>query len=139
MSLSIRSMVQEDMQCEDLLECMYGLGRLDRQVFDAIVDASEPLSVDELADRVDRERSTVYRACRRLADTGFVEKEQRNYDDGGYYFVYGPAGGDGPADELQRILNEWYTSTSDLIEEFRETYADAQPDPGATDRLAAND
>ncbi|MFW5949430.1 MAG: helix-turn-helix domain-containing protein, partial [Halolamina sp.] len=88
MSDSMAEQLQRDMVCEGLLECFHGLKQLDRDCFEVLVDASEPLTVDEIADRVDRERSTAYRAVQRLLQTGFIQKEQVNYDQGGYYHVY---------------------------------------------------
>ncbi|WP_255149083.1 helix-turn-helix domain-containing protein [Halorarius halobius] len=122
---SIGEMLREDMACEGLLECFHGLKALDREVFAVLVDAEEPLTVDEIAEAVDRERSTAYRSVRRLKDTGFVRKEQVNYDQGGYYHVFTPADPDQVADEMQRMLNDWYAQMGQLIAEFREKYEDA--------------
>jgi len=120
----MRDYLQRDMACEGLLECFHGLRDLDRRVFAELVDAGEPLTVDELSDRIDRERSTAYRSVQRLIDADLVEKRQVNYDHGGYYHVYEPAAPDEVADEMQRMLNDWYAKMWQLIGEFREEYAD---------------
>jgi len=83
----VDSMVEQlraDMRCENLLACFHGLKPLDRECYQAFVAAEEPLTVDDTADAVDRERSTAYRSVQRLLQTGFLEKEQINYDAGGY-------------------------------------------------------
>ena len=110
------------MECEGLLECLYGLTELDREVFGALVESETALTVDQVAETVDRERSTAYRSVRRLVDTGLVEREQINYDDGGYYHVFSPVDGEEAAGEFQRLLNEWYAQMGGLIAEFREKY-----------------
>ncbi|GAA5433505.1 hypothetical protein Hjap01_02992 [Haloarcula japonica] len=110
------------MQCEGLLECFHGLKELDKECFRALVEADEPLTVDELADAVDRERSTAYRAVQRLLQTGFIEKDQINYDQGGYYHVYSPTDPSQIADEMQRMLNDWYAKMGQLIQEFENKY-----------------
>jgi len=117
--------LQQDMDCEGLLECVHGLKELDRECFGVVVAADEPLTVDEVAERVDRERSTAYRSIQRLLRTGFVRKEQVNYDHGGYYHVYRPADPDRVADDMQRMLNDWYAKVGQLIAEFREKYDEA--------------
>jgi len=114
--------LQQDMECEGLLECFHGLKQLDRNVFQALVTAEEALTVDEIADAVDRERSTAYRAVQRLLQTGFIEKEQINYDQGGYYHVYRPTDPATIADDMQRMLNDWYAKMGQLIQEFETKY-----------------
>jgi predicted transcriptional regulator len=118
--------LQKDMECEGLLECIHGLKELDRECFQALVESAEPLTIDEVADRVDRERSTAYRSIQRLLQSGFVQKEQVNYEQGGYYHVYRPTDPDEVADDMQRMLNDWYAKMGQLLQEFRDKY-DQQP------------
>jgi len=121
---SMSEHLQQDMQCEGLLECVHGLKELDKECFQVIVRSDEPLTIDEIADEIDRERSTAYRAVQRLLKSGFIQKEQVNYDQGGYYHVYKPTDPDRVADEMQRTLNDWYAQMGQLISEFREKYAE---------------
>lgn len=116
--------LQRDMECEGLLECFHGLKQLDKEVFQALVNAEEPLTVDEIADAVDRERSTAYRAVQRLLQAGFIQKEQINYDQGGYYHVFEPTDPSNIADNMQRLLNDWYAKMGQLIQEFETKYED---------------
>lgn len=88
MADSVSEMRRQDVQCEELLECFHGLKRMDKEVFRLPNDVDEPLTVDELAEEIDRERSTAYRPMQRLMTAGLIEKEQVNYDQGGYYHVY---------------------------------------------------
>jgi len=110
------------MECEGLLECFHGLKQLDRDVFQSLVDTDDPLTVDEIADAVDRERSTAYRAVQRLLQSGLIQKEQVNYDQGGYYHVYKPTDPSNIADDMQRLLNDWYAKMGQLIQEFETKY-----------------
>ena len=122
MAPSMVDYLRTDMECEGLLECLHGLKPLDRECFQAIVRGEEPLTVDELTEAVDRERSTVYRSVQRLLAAGLVEKEQVNYEQGGYYHVYGPVAAGDIADDMQRLLNDWYAKMGQLIQEFRNKY-----------------
>ncbi len=118
--------LRRDMECEGLLECFHGLKQLDREVFQTLVGTGEPLTVDEIADHVDRERSTAYRAVQRLLTAGFIQKEQVNYDQGGYYHVYKPTDPAEIADNMQRLLNDWYAKMGQLIQEFETKYEGEQ-------------
>ncbi|MGZ0746935.1 helix-turn-helix domain-containing protein [Haloparvum sp. AD34] len=127
---SMSEMLRQDMQCEGLLECFHGLKEIDKDIFRQLNESGEPLTVDEIAERVDRERSTAYRAVQRLLNAGFIQKEQVNYEQGGYYHVYRPRDADEIADEMQRTLNDWYAQMGQLIGEFSEKYSD-EPQPAA--------
>ncbi|WP_411965798.1 helix-turn-helix domain-containing protein [Haloferax sp. YSMS24] len=114
--------LQSDMQCEGLLECLHGLKQLDRRCFEVLVETEDPMTVDEVAEAVERERSTAYRSIQRLLQAGLIQKEQVNYEHGGYYHVYLPTDPNEVADDMQRMLNDWYAQMGTLIQEFRDKY-----------------
>ena len=126
MADSMSEQLQRDMKCEGLLECFHGLKQLDKECFQALVDAEEPFTVDEIAEAVDRERSTAYRAVQRLLQAGFIQKEQINYDQGGYYHVYKPTDPSKIADDMQRMLNDWYAKMGQLVQEFEDKYEQSE-------------
>jgi len=119
---SMSEQLQRDMVCEGLLECFHGLKQLDKRVFRELVETETPLTIDEIAEEVDRERSTAYRSVQRLLQAGFIQKEQVNYDQGGYYHVYKPTDPETIADDMQRMLNDWYAKMGQLIQEFEDKY-----------------
>ena len=128
MTDSMSEMLRKDMECEGLLECFHGLKEIDKNVFQLLNERTEPLTVDEIADDIDRERSTAYRAVQRLLQAGFIRKEQVNYEQGGYYHVYRPSDAEEISRELQRTLNDWYAQMGSLIGEFEDKYSeDGQP------------
>ncbi len=122
MANSMSEYLKQDMECEGLLECIHGLKNLDKEIFLLLTERTEPLTVDEIAEHVDRERSTAYRSVQRLVNSGFVQKEQINYEQGGYYHVFRPTDPDEIADDMQRMLNDWYAKMGQLIGEFRDKY-----------------
>ncbi len=126
MAESLRDMLQSDMECEGLLECFHGLTDLDRAVFETLFDSEDALTVDDIAAEVDRERSTAYRSVKRLEEAGFVAREQRTYEGGGYYHVFSTANPDDVANDMQRMLNDWYAQIGQLIGEFREKYGEEE-------------
>ena len=125
MANSLAEMLRSDMECEGLLECFHGLKELDKRCFRELVDAETAVTIDDLSDHVDRERSTVYRSVQRLLNAGLIQKEQINYDQGGYYHVYKPADPGAIREDMQRLLNDWYAEMGQLIQEFEEKYSDA--------------
>ncbi|WP_458187269.1 helix-turn-helix domain-containing protein [Haladaptatus sp. NG-WS-4] len=130
MADSMAEYLQQDMECEGLLECIHGLKELDRKCYQVVVRSSDPLTIDEIANRIERERSTAYRSIQRLLQSGFIQKEQVNYEQGGYYHVYRPTNPDEVSRDMQRMLNEWYAKMGQLIQEFEDKYAESeQPTP----------
>jgi predicted transcriptional regulator len=123
---SMSEYLKTDMECEGLLECMHGLKNLDKETFTLLAESPKPLIVDEIADRIDRERSTAYRSIQRLMQAGFVQKEQVNYEQGGYYHVYSPTSSDEITGDMQRMLNDWYAKMGQLIQEFEDKYDQSQ-------------
>lgn len=129
MADTLSEMLRQDMQCEGLLECFHGLKQLDRDCYQVLIESDDAMTVDELAEEVDRERSTVYRAIQRLLKTALIQKEQVNYEQGGYYHVFYPSEPDQVTDEMQRMLNEWYAQMGQLIQEFENKYGDQIEQP----------
>lgn len=125
MPSSIADYLQQDMVCEDVFECVSGSSELDREVYFALLEHGQ-MDVDEIADTVDRERSTAYRAVQRLKNHGFIKQEQVGQSGGGYRHVYTATPPEQVADQMQHALNELYAELGQLIHEFRETYADTE-------------
>ncbi len=126
----IREALDQEMKCERLLSHFHGLTGLDRRCYRELTEADEPLTVDELTGRVNKERSTVYRSLRRLWEAGLVEREQINYESGGYYHVFYPSDVGEVAEEMQRMLNNWYATMGLLIDRFRNEYGSSTGSSG---------
>lgn len=124
---AVLQQLQSEQDCEGLLECMLGLKTLDKEVFELLVKSTEPLTIDEIAEQINRERTTAYRSVERLQEVRIADKEQENCNCGGYHHVYRVSDPDAIADKLQRLLNDWYANTGQLIQEFRNTYAETPP------------
>jgi predicted transcriptional regulator len=127
---AMTELLQKEMQCENLLDCFHGLSDLDKEVFSLLVEADEPLTVDEVAADIDRERTTAYRSVRRLQKADIVEREQVSQDGGSYYHVFSPRDADEVGDAMQRTLNDFYAKMGQLIGDFREKYATADEQGG---------
>jgi len=124
MADSLVDYLRRDLDCESLLDCVHGLKDIDQRSFRELAESDEPLTVDDVAAAVDRERSTAYRSIQRLLEAGLIQKEQVNYDQGSYYHVYSPTHPDEIANDMQRTLNDWYAEMGQLIQEFRDKYDD---------------
>jgi len=129
MADSLVDLLRRDLECESLLDCVHGLKAIDQKSFRELAASDEPLTVDDVAAAVDRERSTAYRSIQRLLEAGLIQKEQVNYDQGSYYHVYAPTDPDEIANHMQRTLNDWYAEMGQLIQEFRDKYDGVHEQP----------
>ena len=118
---AVQKQLQNEREWEALLDSMLGLNELDKGIFRLLAESSEPLTVDHIAEFIDKERTTAYRSVKRLEEAGIAVQEQESCPKGGYHHVYRVSDPDEIADELQRMLNQWYAETGQLIQEFRDT------------------
>jgi len=121
---AIRTLLEEDVQCEYLLDCFHGLTELDRSCFEQLVASTEALTVDELAERVERDRTTAYRSVQRLLEADLVEQRQVSGEGSSYHHVYEPRDPEVIADQMQRELNDYYAKMGQLIHEFRDKFGE---------------
>lgn len=119
---AVQKQLQNEREWEALLDSMLGLNKLDRGVFRLLAKSSESLTVDYIAEFIDKERTTAYRSVKRLEEAGVAVQEQESCPKGGYHHVYRVSDPNEIADELQRMLNQWYAETGQLIQEFRDTH-----------------
>jgi len=121
---SLIELLDSEVACEGLLDCIYGLNDLDRECFRTLAERDGRMTVDEVATAVDRERSTAYRSVRRLREAGVVRQHQRTFDGGSYCHVYEPVEARELAGEMQRLMTDWYAEMGQLVREFEEKYGD---------------
>lgn len=121
MNHSLSEDLQREMSSEEVLSCFYGLRELELECYRVLLRTREKRTIDEIAERVNRDRSTTYRAVRRLFDVGLVRKEQINYDDGGYYHVYYAIDPREITHEMRTMLSERYARMERLIHRFEST------------------
>lgn len=92
-----------------ILDQLYGLSETERRVFVALLERSEPAEVDDLADRLDRSRTTVYRALSRLVDANLAIQRHHCFADGGYCHRYRV-----PA--VERLVSSFYRRLNDRFD-----------------------
>jgi predicted transcriptional regulator len=89
---------------KDIVFDVFDLNKLQRQIFEEIEDTQ--MTVQEIADQVDRNRSTVQRALQEMLDKDVIMREGKT--DKTVYYVYTTL----PLDQLQeltlRVVEEWH-------------------------------
>ena len=104
----------------DLLCCAFGLRNSELDVYFDLI--SGPKTVEQIAERVKRDRSTVQRVLNKLHSKGLVMRNTHKIQRGGYYYEYSAEETEVVRDQILAQLEEWYTATkSFLIESWSQT------------------
>ncbi len=104
----------------DLLCCAFGLRNSELDVYFDLI--SGPKTVEQIAERIKRDRSTVQRVLNKLHSKGLVMRNTHKIQRGGYYYEYSAEDTEVVREQILAQLEEWYTATkSFLIESWSQT------------------
>ena len=85
--MDIQLLTRKSATCSDLLSCLYNLKPIDIEVLTAVAK-KENSTLDQIAQAVERDRSSTHRCLAKLITAGLVNKESKGLKIGGYYHVY---------------------------------------------------
>jgi predicted transcriptional regulator len=84
---SINLITRKGASCTDLLTCLYNLKPADIEVLQAVAQ-NEAATLDEIASKVQKDRSSVHRCLSKLVSINLVNKQTKTLKGGGYYHTY---------------------------------------------------
>ncbi|MCL4338003.1 MAG: hypothetical protein M1129_06850 [Candidatus Thermoplasmatota archaeon] len=88
--VSFSSLIRSKAKCSDLLSCFLDLNELEVRIFYSLLDGGRA-TLDEIADLVSRDRSTVFRNLQKLDSLGLISKEMSSLEKGGRISVFVPS------------------------------------------------
>lgn len=103
--------------CHDLVQCAFSLGDFEVEVYESLIKAG-PVRADELANRIGKDRSTVYRALQKLMSCGMVYRETKSIERGGYYHVYKAISREKLKQKLEICVDDWYERMQEVLSKF---------------------
>ncbi len=84
---SINLLTRKGASCTDLLTCLYNLKPTDLEVLQTV--AKNPnATLDQIAAKVQKDRSSVHRCLSKLLSINLVNKQTKTIKGGGYYHTY---------------------------------------------------
>jgi predicted transcriptional regulator len=98
---------------------MYSLTDLDAEVLRHLMREG-PSRAEDLADQLERDRSTIYRSLQKLVACQLVGKETRSLERGGYYHVYQTVPRNVLRHRLNHCIEEWHSRMVELMARFDE-------------------
>lgn len=97
----------------DLLCCAFGLRNNELDVYFSLV--SGPKTVEQIAERIGKDRSTVQRVLNKLHSKGLARRQSRPIERGGYFFEYSAASTEIVREEILARLEDWYKATRSFL------------------------
>ena len=117
----------DEPEVERLLRGVFGLSETDVAVCLHAMDAGD-VTVNEIADRADLDRSSATRTLNDLVDLGVLEKRRTLLDQGGYMYHYWPVPPALVRRRLRRELQLWTRGGLELIDELHRQKRDLVPE-----------
>jgi predicted transcriptional regulator len=87
-SIPISALTRMSATVKDLFTYLYDLSPLELDLLLILNRTNEALTLDQLSQESDRDRTTVFRSLQKLVKAGICNKESKTMKDGGYYHVY---------------------------------------------------
>lgn len=109
--------LNQNICCDDVIQCIFNLNSLDLTVYKTLKKTDE-LRADDLAKKLRKERSTVYRSLQKLTCAGLVTKKTKNIVKGGYYHTYKSNSDFKIKQKLENCIDEWYKKMKKTIKEL---------------------
>jgi predicted transcriptional regulator len=103
--------------CDDVIQCIFDLNSLDMNVYKKLDEKSD-IRADVLANKLKRERSTVYRSLQKLTCAGLCIKKTKKIKSGGYYHVYSRNNVKETKEKLKKCIEDWYEKMKETIEQI---------------------
>ncbi len=114
---TIQFLTRKEATCQDLLSCLYNLKPIDLAVFGTVAK-KEWMTLDQIADKVERDRSSTHRSLAKLVSAGLIHKESKGLRGGGYYHVFAIVEPDKIKKHARERVKEVTESLETLIENF---------------------
>ena len=95
---------------DQVLRCSFGLSNPEFTILKALLSKGER-SVEELAEMLGKDRTTVQRTIKPLVAKGLVKRWQYNLDGGGYQYHYLPQ----DKEAIKRRIQEHFDNFSGLV------------------------
>jgi predicted transcriptional regulator len=119
-SSSLSSITRMSATVKDLFTYLYDLAPLELDLLLILNRINKPLTLDEISQKADRDRTTVFRSLQKLVKAGICNKEIKTMKDGGYYHVYSPIEIETFKLETQKRVDELKEGLDRILKKFEE-------------------
>ena len=108
---------KNNINCDNVIQCIFELNNLDIKVYKTLKETGEARA-DELAKKLSKDRSNVYRSLQRLICCRLCIKEKRNIQSGGYYHIYKCINTIKIKKGLEEQIDSWHKKMKNTLREI---------------------
>lgn len=102
---------------DDLVKCSFELTKTSYQLMLFLLKKHKYLTINEIADELKLDRTTIQKSMSVLLEKNIVQKKQLNLDKGGYVYIYVIDGKDDIKKRMIDILEKWH---KDAVAEIKD-------------------
>jgi len=107
----------KNINCSNVLECAFDLNKADIEVYRKLKELGKS-KVEDLAQKLNRDRSTVYRSLQKLVSCEICIKETRTIEKGGHYHIYSCTDIKQIKEKMKACIDEWYKHMENVLIHF---------------------
>lgn len=113
--------IENERDCEYLLDCLFDVKDIDNDCYTYIAE-NETVTNEEISRKLDRDSSTVHRSLKRLEDAGLIDKQKVTYSEGGYEYQYYQRNPKKVRGEIESTIEDWKEMVDELLDEFERNF-----------------
>jgi predicted transcriptional regulator len=117
---AISSLTRLNATIKDLLVQLYDLSPLDVELLFLLIKSKKPLTLEQLTQKSDRDKSTAFRSLQKLVGLGICIKETKTQKEGGYYHEYSAVDIETFKAETQKRIEELQKSFDRFMKKFED-------------------
>jgi len=103
---------------KDLIQCNYNLNDSEYAIFSQLIKSKRGLSVKELVEKVEKDRTTVQKILTKLLNRNLLMKRQMNLDRG-FMFVYFSKNRDEIISEIEVNVENYFQTIKENLEKWK--------------------
>lgn len=103
---------------KDLVQCNYNLNDSEYLIFSQIMMTKKGLSVKEIVDKIEKDRTTVQKILTKLLKRGLLMKRQVNLDRG-FMFVYFSKNKEEIVKEIEANVEIYFNNLKDSLNKWK--------------------
>lgn len=107
----------EKISIDELIKCSFDLNKTSYQLMLFLLKKHKYLTINEIAEELGLDRTTVQKAIGSLLEKNIVQKKQLNLEKGGYVYIYVIDGKDEIKKKMISLLETWHR---DAVREIKE-------------------
>ncbi len=103
---------------KDLVQCNYNLNESEYLIFAEIIKSKKGMSVKELVEKIQKDRTTVQKILTKLLNRQLLVKRQINLDRG-FMFVYFSKNKDEIVDEIELNVESYFAKIKESLTKWK--------------------